>query len=134
MHAGADRSGLVDCSIKINARIWDGDADQTATFSADKLVLSGARLRQLKHEIEDWLGSPHVSTVAFSGEYSLAADAYSMLDLISRHRKDIIASKDRPVVTIRLKVGRVVGEFSFVTDQSCLRLFVDDLGTAIANL
>lgn len=119
--------------MKINARIWDGDHEQTAAFVVDNLVLSGARLRQLKNDIDDWLGSMHVGTVAFSGEYALAADGYSTLDLIFRHREDIITSNDKPVVTIKFRVGRVVGEFCFVTDQSCLRLFADDLAGAIPD-
>lgn len=122
---------MVDCSVSIRARIWDGDDNQFARLSADKIILSGAGLRQLKDDIENWLESSRVGTDAFSGEYALAANGYSMLDLIFRHRKDIIASHDKPVVTIRFRVGRAEGEFCFVSDQSCLRLFTDDLAAAI---
>ena len=119
--------------MRINARIWDGDHEQSATFSADNLVLSTARLRELKDRIEAWLGSTQVGNVAFSGEYSLAADGYSRLDLIFGPRKDVIASHDKPVVTVGFNVGRVSGEFFFVTDQSCLRLFADDVVLAIPD-
>ena len=134
LQAGLDRSGLVDCAFTINARIWNGDQKQSATFSADNLVLSAARLRELRDRIEAWLGSTQVGTAAFSGEYSLAADGYSRLDLIFGPRKDVIASNDKPVVTVGFNVGRVSGEFWFVTDQSCLRLFVDDVIRALPDV
>jgi len=96
-------------------------------------VLSAARLRELKDRIEAWLGSTQVGTVAFSGEYSLAADGYSRLDLIFGPRKDVITSNDKPVVTVGFHIGRVSGEFCFVTDQSCLKLFADDVIRAIPD-
>lgn len=133
LHTVMNQSELVDCALRINARIWDGDHEQSATFSLENLVLSAARLRELKDRIETWLGSPNVGSVAFSGKYSLAADSYSTLDLIFCPRNDVIASDDKPVVTIAFHVGRVRGEFCFVTDQSCLRIFADDVIRAIRD-
>ena len=123
--------GKIDCSVTINARIWDGDHDQSTSLMVDHLVLSASRLCELRKQIEAWLDSKNVGTVAFSGEYSLAAQGSSRLDLNFGTRMDVIASGDKPVVTVIFKTGRINGEFCFVTDQSCLKLFAEDVVRAM---
>ena len=127
LQVGANKSGLVNCAIAINARIWDGNHDQSSSLAVDNLVLSASRLSELKNRIEVWLASNQDGTVAFSGEYPLAADGYSRLDLNFGTRMDTIAPRDKPVVTVVFKIGSINGEFCFVTDQSCLRLFASDV-------
>lgn len=133
LQVGSFRDGLVDCAVKLYARIWDGDHEQSASLSVENIVLSASRLGELRNRIETWLASKQVGTVALSGEYQLTADGYSRFDLIFGMRDDIIASSDKPVVTIGFKIGRINGEFCFVTDQSCLKLFAEDVARAITD-
>lgn len=133
LQVGSFRDGLVDCAVKLYARIWDGDHEQSASLSVANIVLSASRLGELRNRIETWLASKQVGTVALSGEYQLTADGYSRFDLIFGMRDDIIASSDKPVVTIGFKIGRINGEFCFVTDQSCLKLFAGDVARAITD-
>lgn len=133
LQVGSFRDGLVDCAVKLYARIWDGDHEQSASLSVENIVLSASRLGELRNRIETWLASKQVGTVALSGEYQLTADGYSRFDLIFGMRDDIIASSDKPVVTIGFKIGRINGEFCFVTDQSCLKLFAGDVARAITD-
>lgn len=81
-----------------------------------------------------WIQSPNVGINTFAGDYSLAADGYSTFDLIFCDRPDTISSVGKLVVTIRFHIGRINGEFSFVTDQSCLRLLANDLNMAISEI
>ena len=125
---------LVDCELQLNARFWDGDHEQTATFSANNLLLFTSQLCELKNQLVAWLRSPQIDLVAFSGEYSLAADGYSKLDLTFGRRKDVIASNEKSVVTVRFHVGLMTGEFYFVCDQSCLGLFAQDVMRVFPDL
>lgn len=133
LQVGSYRDGLVDCAVKLYARIWDGDHEQSASLSVENIVLSAARLCELRNRIETWLASKQVGAVSFSGEYPLAADGYSRLNLIFGTREYIIASSDKPVVTIGFNIGRINGEFYFVTDQSCLTLFAGDVARVIPD-
>jgi hypothetical protein len=42
-------------------------------------------------------------------------------------------SKHHPVFSISFSAGALEGEFYFVTDQSCLALFVEELSTELAS-
>jgi hypothetical protein len=135
LEAGRVVAGRVDCSLRIDSRVWDGDHECAANVSADGgLSLSAARLEQLLQDLTSWLTSPKVGTAAFAGEYSLAAEEYSKLELIFGDRPDTISSIDKPVVTIVFAIGRLGGQFGFVTDQSCLRLFAADLRKVVLDI
>lgn len=104
-----------------------------ASIAADGLVLSASRMEQLVDDLTKWLDSPEAGIQSFSGAYPLARDGYSKLDLTFHDRADTISSDDKPVVTVLFALGRIRGEFSFVTDQSCLGLFAREARNVIAE-
>lgn len=122
------------CSLQVNTRIWDDHNETFASVAADRVVLSRESLKRLQRDIKSWLESPDVGIAAFEGDYSLAASRESAaLDLVFCSRADVISSSDKPVVTIAFDFGRMKGEISFVTDQSCLGVFATELLAAIPN-
>lgn len=126
-----------DCNgefeLRINGQHWDGDHEHAVRLTSESILLSCGRLRLLVDNIHIWLELD--SSLAFAGEYPLAVDtANAELTLIFADRSDTISSDDKPVVTATYRIGRLVGEFSFVTDQSCLKLFADETKRLISTV
>ncbi|GAB5405027.1 MAG: hypothetical protein Aurels2KO_32580 [Aureliella sp.] len=120
--------------LSINGQHWDGDHEHAIRLASESIFLSCNRLRELASKLHAWLESNDCGRFPFTGESSLADDnANAELNLIFAARPDTISSEDRPVVTLIYRIGRLVGEFSFVTDQSCLRFFADEINRTVAT-
>ena len=75
-----------------------------------------------------------IRRLPFTGEFPLADDtANAELNLIFAARFDTISLDDKPVVTTTYRIGRLIGGFSFVTDQSCLNLFANEIGRVFTS-
>ncbi len=119
--------------LRINGQHWDGDHEHTIRLISESMLLSCDRLRLLVDNIQTWLESN--SSLAFAGKYPLAVDTANVeLDLIFADRTDTISSDEKPVLTATYRIGRLFGEFSFVTDQTCLKLFADDTNRLFSTI
>ena len=121
--------------LSINGQHWDGDHEHAIRLTSESIFLSCDRLRELASQLQAWLESDDCGRLPFTGESPLADDnANAELNLIFAARPDTILPVDKPVVTVTYRIGRLVGEFSFVTDQSCLRLFADEINRTVATI
>ena len=85
------------------------------------------RLSELRFAIDAWLETDVRNADLLDGKHQLAATADFTFDWLFGRRSDLIASIDKPVVTIQYKLGKLRGEFALITDQSCLRDFTRGL-------
>ena len=80
-----------------------------------------------------WLALPLdvLANTPLRGHHRLTLDPNQTLELRFGHRDDLI-SRPNQEVSVRMEIGRLQAEYSFVTDQSCLRQFVDGLAACMA--
>jgi len=118
--------------LSINGQHWDGDHEHSIRLTSESILLSCDRLRELVTRLHDWLNAIDGGRLPFTGEFALTDDAAHVeLVLVFADRPDTISSDDKPVVTAHFRIGRLIGESSFVTDQSCLSLFADEIGRTL---
>ena len=121
------RGSEVVVTVALVAPSSGGDYDLDSTVITAQLPLSIIRLRGLLEAIETWLATDVSNAGLLDGKHSLAAPDYGVFDMSFGKRNDLVSAAEKPTVTLHYKFGRLNGEFAFVTDQSCLRDFSNDL-------
>ena len=123
-----------EAAIHIRGRHWEGDHTFPFSTSIDGLWLRSADLAALREHISRWLGQPLGGLVAedLDAEFQLARLPGQSVLVRFGSRPDTISHLN-PVVTIRFSAGALHGEFHFVTDQSCLSLFAQELATPLVG-
>ena len=113
---------------------WESEHDHSIRLTSDLIILSCDTIRSLVQSIEKWLQHGDPDRYPFNGEFTLAADTSdAQFNLIFAERPDTISPAEKSVVTAKFRFGRLSGEFSFVSDQSCLRLFASALNKTLAE-
>ena len=104
------------------------------SVSIDGLWLGTADLIALREHISKWLQQPlHcLTTEHLNSEFQLARLPGQSVHIRFGPRPDTNDSFN-PVITISFSAGALQGEFHFVADQSCLRLFAQELPMARRN-
>jgi len=119
-------------SVRIRGQHWDGDhTRELMTVLADLWFRLGDVVR-LRDRIATWLRQPleALDAKSLDGEFRLTRAPGQELLLTFGARADVISDR-KPVLTVSFAAGRLQGSFLFVTDQSCLNIFVDELSAAI---
>ena len=133
---GAGDSLTLVCDLSVRASSWrsgsnPGDVDLTI----HELYVRGGSLDLLERHLRAWVELPLAELARTPLEYS--TDAGGVFDSGVRlgfgPRADLIASH-HPCVTLRYDVGRLAVEFSFVTDQTCIRELCDGIRDGLATL
>ena len=119
----ANDSDVVVSFVLVAPYWYGGDLDLESTVMTAKLALSKHRLVELRLAIDTWLETDVRNAYSLNGKHQLAAAQHFRFDWLFGNRPDLIASIDKPVVTIQYKLGKLCGEFALITDQSCLRDF-----------
>jgi hypothetical protein len=90
-------------------------------------------LEKLRGHIARWSILPLDRLVAddLDGEFELACLPYQKICIRFGSRRDTIADDSHPVVSVLYSAGAMQGEFHFVTDQSCLSLFCQELSVEL---
>jgi hypothetical protein len=85
------------------------------------------------HALDTWLNLPidQVFHNKFTGAFELGSETRHGRLLLSFGDREGRISGSNPLVSILIQ-GAMRAECDFVTDQSCMRLFADDLRSAIA--
>jgi hypothetical protein len=91
------------------------------------------RLRVMLHALDEWLNLPidKVARNKFTGAFELGSERRFGRLLLSFGDREGIISDLNQLVSI-VTEGALRAECHFVTDQSCMRLFADDLRSTIA--
>jgi hypothetical protein len=113
---------------------WDsGYPPQRCQIKIRGLRLRTEQLRAMLHALDTWLNLPidQVFHNKFTGAFELGSETRHGRLLLSFGDREGRISGSNPLVSILIQ-GAMRAECDFVTDQSCMRLFADDLRSAIA--
>jgi hypothetical protein len=123
-----------ESSITLRGRHWDGDHTFPFSTSIEGLWLCATDIVALRDHIARWTRQPLERLIAddLSAEFQLARLPGQSIRVRLGPRDDTISDR-HPVFTISFSAGSLQGEFHFVTDQSCLALFVEELSTELAG-
>ena len=118
-----------ESNVSISGRHWDGDHTFPLSSSIQGLWLRSEMLKKLYDHITRWTILPLDRLVAddLDGEFELACLPAQQICIRFGSRRDTIADDSHPVVSVLFSAGVMQGEFHFVTDQSCLSLFCQEL-------
>jgi hypothetical protein len=96
--------------------------------------LRAADIVALRDHIARWIRQPLECLIAddLSAEFQLALLPGQSIRIRLGARDDTISDR-HPVFTVSFSAGALQGEFHFVTDQSCLALFVEELSTELVS-
>jgi hypothetical protein len=131
--ACADDSGY-ESTLHLCGRHWDGEHSFPFTTSIEGLWLRATDLQALHEHISRWLRRPLDCLIAddLNGAFQLATLPGQCIHVRFGPRPDTISNLN-PVVTLTFSAGAYQGEFHFVTDQSCLAVFSQDLSVEFAG-
>lgn len=117
-----------ESTVCVKGRHWDGDHTFPQIISIEGLWLRIKELRELRNHIGRWTDQAldELRIEDLSEEFELARLPHQSLRLLFGPRPDTI-SDSHPVVSISLAAGPMKAEYHFLTDQSCLSLFSDEL-------
>jgi hypothetical protein len=123
-----------ESSVTLRGRHWDGDHTFPFSTFVEGLWLRAADVVALRDHIARWLRQPLDRVVAedLSAEFQLARLPGQHICVRFGPQADTIADR-HPVFSISFSAGALQGEFHFVTDQSCLALFVEELSTELVG-
>lgn len=130
---GRDGKTLV-CDVFLSGRYFGAELRSPTSGGPDfSLVLGGleigtVELDRLAAYIREWLQLQPIEQINHPPAFECSVGALHDQSLIlSLGPRDDIASDGKPVATFRYIVGRLTGEFVFVTDQTCLRRLVEGI-------
>ncbi|MEM6280498.1 MAG: hypothetical protein AAF733_13530 [Verrucomicrobiota bacterium] len=115
--------------VRVSGSFWDGDHDRPVGSEMEGLWIHAETLRMMQKHLKSWISLPlsELGNAVLQGEFELARIPGQKFLLVFGEREDTINS-GHPVVSIELQVGSSHQvKAHFVTDQSCLRLFVEEL-------
>jgi hypothetical protein len=122
------------CSVVLTGRDLCKPIDQEGWEVADdctvhlhQVLVSVSRLVGLAKELLAWLQQPIMI------EHELALRRYESLSLSVGPEEGIISSAEKPVARLAFAAAGLRGDYGFVVDQSCIRLFHAALERAIRN-
>ena len=122
--AGQFWSSPVFCETAKNNSVSDLYA-----VALSHVVLKQSLVEDLIAELAEWLEKPKELSV------DLSADVYEVFSISFEISKKLISSLEKPACTVTYASGSFqVGKWSFIVDQSCMRIFYDELKLAIRHL
>ena len=120
----ADDADAYLCTLEITGRNWREPFGQGEPQVVDDIgvhfhhiLVSVPRLAELGNKLTAWLSLPA------DVEQELAFHTYHSLFFSLRPEEGIISSDEKPVARLGFAIGPLRGDYGFVVDQSCIRLF-----------
>jgi hypothetical protein len=125
---------VIEAVLQLEGEHFDGDHDHDLRVMIEGLALAERSLASLSSALDTWLSLPleQLHSGKLRSKHSLSLGARQRLDLTFGEREDTISGR-QPVVTVDFAAGRLLGEHHFVTDQSCIRLFNEQLALILAE-
>ena len=123
-----------ESSMTIRGQHWDGDHTFPFSTSIEGFWLRTADIVALRDHIARWIHQPLERLIAddLSGEFQLARLPGQSIHVRFGPRNDTISDR-HPIFSISFSAGALKGEFHFVTDQSCLAIFVQELSAELVG-
>jgi hypothetical protein len=121
-----------ESSLDLRGRHWDGTQTFPYSTTIEGIWLSCAEVMALRDHIARWtaLSLDRLDVDDLSGTFKLARLPGQCADVCFGARSDTISGLN-PVISITFSAGALHGVFHFVSDQSCLSLFVQELSAEL---
>ena len=128
---------LILTALTHKGKYWDRERSLRAGFAAEltddynvvlpQVVLSRNKLEELVERLNAWL-------LEFSSfEIDLSGHSDQSISVFIGQRDDLISRPDRPVFSLTYSTSRMKGQWSFVTDPSCISAMLQDLSEYLAS-
>jgi len=119
-------------SIYLRGQHWDGDHTFPFSTSITGLWLRASDLTAFREHISRWLSQPLDDLIAenLRADFQLAQLPNQSVRVRFGPQSERTSDLN-PVITVTFSVGALRGEFHFITDQSCLTLFVQELSAEL---
>ena len=123
-----------DATLELRDVHWDGDHEHPISLRVEGVFLSRLELNSMCNRIDAWVGQPleKLAGTEFSAEFRFNVPSQDIL-LEFGNRQDLISAQNQGIA-VRITSGRFSSQTSFVTDQSCLRLFSRELRREIETM
>jgi len=120
-----------EASITLRGQHWDGDHHYPFSTRIDGLCLRATDLIDFRDHIIRWVRQSidRLKADDLSAEFQLARLPGQSVCVRFGGRPDTIS--ECPVCSVTLSAGALLGDFHFVTDQSCLALFAKELSSEL---
>lgn len=122
-------------SFRAHGHHWDGDHNHDFFASVEGLWLRAGDLLAVRNLVAEWVRRPLSQLAAFEliGDFELARLPDQSLRLrFGSHEDHVPGGKVR--VAVSFAGGIFHGELGFVSDLSCMNLFVQELSSALGRL
>ena len=119
---------VYESTIRIKGEHYDGDHSFPLSTEVDGVWLSGTELVSLRDHMVKWVKQPLDQLIVenLTAEFQLASLQFQSFTIRFGARDNVI-SEQNPVVSISFLFGKLSGEYYFVTDQTCLTSFSNEL-------
>ena len=124
-----DQSSLILSTLIVKGNYWDVEKtllpkpslelSNEFVIELSHILLSEEKLRVLANHLEAWLDKP------YQFELDISENRENQIKIFVGPREDYISTQDRPVFSLKYISSRMKGEWSFVTDQSCLNILLE---------
>ena len=122
-------------SCDFEFRSQSADSGQpTTVIKFSRLILSKSTLSKFAEAASDWLDQslPNVASSAFVAAVEMGGGFDTVLKARFGDNPTLISAQNS-AVSFDYTVAGVGGEFSYVVDQSCLRLLVEGISAALES-
>jgi len=129
----ASRPGF-DATLALQDVHWDGDHEHPISLRVEGIFLYQDELIKVCNSIDAWVEQPldRLARAEFKAEFRFDVPSQDILLRFGK-REDLISSQNQ-AVSLSITSGRFSSQTSFVTDQSCLRLFSQALRREIETM
>jgi hypothetical protein len=126
-------SRVIKTTLRIQGTHWDGDHTHEISLMIEALWIISEKLVETRDCIRSWVDQPLNQLVNsnLKNELELTELPGQSLTLRFGSRPEIISGIN-PVVTVTYRAGPLSGEYIFVTDQSCLGNFAEEISCQLA--
>lgn len=130
--------GALVCGVEASGEFWPrGQVDRSAGTVTDfhvtlpQVLIDLASLKSLRERLVEWQVNPS----AFTLELGLSGKGDQRITFAIGRDENLIYSLDRPACTLTYACGSAMqGRWSFVVDQSCIRLCAEGIGEFVRSI
>ena len=116
--------------VKLAQKTFSG-SDQVKEYSVilPQVLLGESQLKKLHHRLSSWLKTPieKFASDALKLKEELAGLDSQSFEIEFGRRDDLVINIGHTVCTISYKANALIGQSSYVVDQSCIQTFADGL-------
>lgn len=136
--AHSQDTGTLVCGVEASGEFWPrGHTDHNAGTTTDfhvtlpQVLIDLASLKLLRERLVEW----QVNPIDFALELGISGKGDQRITFAIGQDENLIYSVDKPACTLTYACGSAMqGRWSFVVDQSCIRLCAEGIGEFVRRI